>query len=599
MTYTFAYEKKGIHSDEVWSYGLANSTDGPYIYEDEKTGEVKNCNTWIDGSALHDYITVQKGERFAYGNVYYNLSEDMHPPLYFWILHTICSFFPDQYSLWFGYAINMVSFIVMMIFLYKTMLLVTHKTGIAIATVAYFEMTVGVLNMMTFVRMYAMGMAIAAILVYYHARLYYREQDRTNPRVYVALALWTLVGAMTHHFFLVWAFALAVVFCVYYLVHKNWKQLFAYGGSMLAGALLSFAAFPAVFEHIFNDDTKNNVYSAHYLGLRFQYIMCFMITNLENIGFKLVSPYDEGYKPFLVIGAGAILVLFLGACIVFRNDPWFHDFLQYLRGIPARIWNARKRFNWFLCAMACAVLFNSFVVANVVNIIHMEFRTDRYLCTAYISFIVVLVVFFDWLFCNIIRRRVIVRGVCLAVCGIVLLLANNLFCTRAYLFEPAYDRQDLQNMEPEADVIFVTREQWLLTVCCDKMQSVDQMYVTNYENLQDNKEDIGSLQSAHPLYLVMDVNWMDLSDTDLDVPFKDNNKKEYGEDGDQVVLKEGQSLLDALSDAGNHSRIDTFNQNYNLEKMQAYMESLQNVEYVQYVGYDEVFGRPVLIYRLH
>ena len=46
----------------------------------------KNCNEWLSGEVLKNYLTVQKGERFSFGSVYYNMACDMHPPLYFFAL---------------------------------------------------------------------------------------------------------------------------------------------------------------------------------------------------------------------------------------------------------------------------------------------------------------------------------------------------------------------------------------------------------------------------------------------------------------------------------------------------------------------------------
>ena len=126
ITYVFAFEKTGFHSDEIWGYGTANSYYEPFIYaEDEALDNsvltpYKNFNEWLSGDVFGDYITVQEGEQFAYGSVYYNTIKDNHPPFFFLILHTICSLFPNSYSLWYGFIINIVCFIAMMIFAYKT-----------------------------------------------------------------------------------------------------------------------------------------------------------------------------------------------------------------------------------------------------------------------------------------------------------------------------------------------------------------------------------------------------------------------------------------------------------------------------------------------
>ena len=114
-TFMFVYKKNGTHSDEIWSYGLANSYYKPFvylpdgIYQDEYRGGYEGSDItgkWIDGKVMNDYVTVQKGERFTYGSVYHNQVLDHHPPLYYSILHTICSFFPDRFSFWYAYAIN-------------------------------------------------------------------------------------------------------------------------------------------------------------------------------------------------------------------------------------------------------------------------------------------------------------------------------------------------------------------------------------------------------------------------------------------------------------------------------------------------------------
>ena len=87
FSYGFFVEKKGTHSDEEWSFGLANSYYEPYIYSSDNDLYAKNSNKWIKGQILKNYLSVQKGERFSFGSVYYNMSCDTHPPLYFFVLH--------------------------------------------------------------------------------------------------------------------------------------------------------------------------------------------------------------------------------------------------------------------------------------------------------------------------------------------------------------------------------------------------------------------------------------------------------------------------------------------------------------------------------
>ena len=57
----FAFFKQGYHSDEIWSYGYANSFYQKDIHIDED-GNLTHMNEWTDTQVLKDYIEVNKGD---------------------------------------------------------------------------------------------------------------------------------------------------------------------------------------------------------------------------------------------------------------------------------------------------------------------------------------------------------------------------------------------------------------------------------------------------------------------------------------------------------------------------------------------------------
>ena len=59
-------------------------------------------------SVYDDYMKVQNGQRFDYVNVWRNQTNDVHPPLYYALIHTICSVFPNKFSKWFAAGINVI-----------------------------------------------------------------------------------------------------------------------------------------------------------------------------------------------------------------------------------------------------------------------------------------------------------------------------------------------------------------------------------------------------------------------------------------------------------------------------------------------------------
>lgn len=93
--------KKGMHVDEYYSYGLSNYS-GNNIFMSVDLGK-----TYTDPKQpFLDYMTVQPGNGFSYDNVWDKQSADVHPPFYYVILHTVCSFFPAKFSIWFAAVIN-------------------------------------------------------------------------------------------------------------------------------------------------------------------------------------------------------------------------------------------------------------------------------------------------------------------------------------------------------------------------------------------------------------------------------------------------------------------------------------------------------------
>ena len=102
----WGYQKPNFFGDEIWSFNFANSSFFPLMND-----AASYQNKWLDNSFWLKAFTVQDSERFNYSSVFYNMTQDNHPPVYFLILHTICSFFPNMLDKWFGIIPNIFFFV--------------------------------------------------------------------------------------------------------------------------------------------------------------------------------------------------------------------------------------------------------------------------------------------------------------------------------------------------------------------------------------------------------------------------------------------------------------------------------------------------------
>lgn len=105
LAVNFGCRKEGYYIDELWSYGLANSYETPFLQEVEDYME-----TWHHTDFYEQYLTVEPDRTFAWNSVYSNQARDVHPPLYYFLLHGISSLFPEKFSKWYGILINLLFF---------------------------------------------------------------------------------------------------------------------------------------------------------------------------------------------------------------------------------------------------------------------------------------------------------------------------------------------------------------------------------------------------------------------------------------------------------------------------------------------------------
>lgn len=239
----FGNEKAYLQMDEGYSYGLMNYNkvdlmDNENFYE-----------TWHRAEYYQDYLSISSEEAFDLKPVYENQKNDVHPPLYYALLRTAASFTIDSFSKWTGIIVNIILFIISTIILYCLAYRILKNKFYALITILINGISIASIDSTVFIRMYALNALNVILIAYWHIRLY--KKELLGAKELVPLAIFTVLGSLTHYYYLLFLFILAVMFVIRYIRTKNWKNMIRYVITMIISGILSLVVFPYSFVHIF------------------------------------------------------------------------------------------------------------------------------------------------------------------------------------------------------------------------------------------------------------------------------------------------------------------------------------------------------------
>lgn len=441
----FGSRKEGYHVDEVYSYGLANSEYLPFmhfgshdynvkdwmmeygagesfrdlfgnlwkdfqilkengfqwrqtvIYRDYLTAQANSADTrssgWLPGQAYLNYIAVSESNTFNYASVYYNQRGDVHPPLYYMILHTVCSFFTGVFSPWFGLGINIVFLILMLVILYRMTRAYLGGEAAALVTVAVTGLSCGMMTTAVYLRMYALMTLMVVACCAVHLKIL-SEDFRLKGRNAALLLLTVLGGYMTHYYFVLYAIGIAAVFVVLMAVGRRWRCLLKYILLLSSAAAIGLCIWPFAIKHVFHGyrgyEALNVIVSANFYQIKVLLMMRQIVAQMLG---------GQGWIVWLVLAALAVV------CILQRG-----------KGMPVA-----KGAVVFLPILGY-VLFVSQIV---------PFFVERYVMCAFPFVILFVTAGAAYCLKKCLKGRWL--NVCMALGGLLLLLANN-----AYRHLPGY-----------------------------------------------------------------------------------------------------------------------------------------------------------------
>ncbi|MCM1179197.1 MAG: hypothetical protein NC347_02990 [Clostridium sp.] len=283
--------KINFHYDEWLTFGLANNTMGGV--------NIENGKIYQGFSLYNDYLSVKNTERFDYEGVWENQANDVHPPFYYVVIHTICSVFPEQSSKWFGILPNIFFMACIDILLFLLAKCILKDEWLSFVTVLAAGTNMLAMNMVIFIRMYEMvTFFIVCTSLLFSA---YLKKDK-DWKFYIGCYICAVGGTMTHYYFLIYLFFLCLFFGAHLLMHRKWQEIWRFLLTYIVAGGSCVLIFPDMIKQIFGgSDRGKQAFSA--------------IQTFQNYG-KYLGEYCEILNTCL-FGGVFLWMLIAFCCMVF------------------------------------------------------------------------------------------------------------------------------------------------------------------------------------------------------------------------------------------------------------------------------------------
>ncbi len=238
----FGNRKAGFHEDEYYSYYSTNRTAG--LFEPDRE--------WVERDSFRNEFVVLEGEGFRYGLVATVQSWDVHPPFFYFLLHTVCSVFPGVFSKWLGIGVNIAAFAIHFALLSWLAYMVGGKDKkLAFAVTAVYGCNAAAVSGVMFIRMYEWLSVFVLLCACLHVRAVLENGGNKKLFLFPLMAV-NYLGFLTQYYYIIFLAFMGGGFCLWSLwKNRRWKDCILYGAACGISLLLAVASYPSCLSHIF------------------------------------------------------------------------------------------------------------------------------------------------------------------------------------------------------------------------------------------------------------------------------------------------------------------------------------------------------------
>ena len=277
-------KKQGFHEDEAFSYGASNCDDcnvyqvygkrdenniifldeNPFItlkniiyyklnpdeykkvYDETYNGHIP---IWRSNDEAIEYVTLDSDELFNYFIVYYNTGEDVHPPLFYFAVHLVSSFFLGNFSKYIIFSINLI-FLILTCIMVKKILKNLKKEYLIIPVTLFYALSMGAISTVMFQRMYMMLTFFCLWFLNVNLKIYFNNFE-LSKKLKFEICIVTILGFLTQYYFCIYAALVALVMLILLVRRKDKEKTKIYIFQFIKSAIIGVLVFIPSIYHIF------------------------------------------------------------------------------------------------------------------------------------------------------------------------------------------------------------------------------------------------------------------------------------------------------------------------------------------------------------
>ncbi len=281
-------QKEGFHEDEIFSYGSSNykwdnvfqasgksdfinRTVEKYIIADnfgetlgniiyylkhpnefsEKEDEIhkEDKPVWKTLQEAEEYLTIEKSDILNFISVYYNQVRDVHPPLFYVLVHIVSCIAYGIFSKYIIFAINIVFFI-MTAYVIRRIFILLNKKWLGLIAIVFYGFSIGAASTVVFLRMYTMLAFFCIEYLYINMNILKSNLEISKENKW-KLFTCVLLGFLTQYYFCIFAAIIFVIMAARMIYKKKYSSLKRYLLTHIVTAIIGIILFPAAINHIF------------------------------------------------------------------------------------------------------------------------------------------------------------------------------------------------------------------------------------------------------------------------------------------------------------------------------------------------------------